>query len=171
MFGIIANNALRFIFLILFQALILNNIELGGYVNPYLYILFILWLPFEMQLWVTLLLGFLLGFFMDVFTGTLGLHIAASVFLAYCRAFLLKILAPREGYEFGLRPNIQDMGVPWFLTYSAIMIFLHHGALFFVEAFRFSEFFHTLLRLFLSSIFTFILATLSQFLIYREKAR
>ncbi len=171
MSGLIANNALRFIFLILFQALILNNIELGGYVNPYLYILFILWLPFEMQLWVTLLLGFLLGFFMDVFTGTMGLHIAASVFLAYCRAFVLKILAPREGYEFGLRPNIQDMGVPWFVTYSGIMIFLHHGALIFVEAFRFSEFFHTLLRVFLSSIFTFILVTLSQFLIYREKAR
>lgn len=144
---------------------------MGGYVNPYLYIIFILWLPFEMQLWLTLLLAFLLGFFMDIFTATLGLHIAASVFLAYCRAFVLKILSPREGYEFGLRPNMQDMGIPWFVTYSGIMIFLHHSALFFIEAFRFNEFFHTLLRVFLSSVFTFILITLTQFLTYREKAR
>lgn len=171
MFSIVANNGLRFVFLILFQAVILNNIELGGYINPYLYILFILWLPFEMQLWVTLLLGFSLGFCMDIFTGTFGLHIAACVFLAYCRAFVLKLLAPREGYEFGLRPNIQDMGIAWFVTYSGIMIFMHHGALFYIEAFRFSEFFPTLLRVILSSVFTFILVTLSQFLTYKEKSR
>ncbi len=167
----IASNIIRFVFLILFQALILNNIELGGYINPYLYILFILWLPFEMPLWLTLLLGFALGFCMDIFTGTFGLHIASSVFTAYCRAFVLKILSPREGYEFGLRPNIQDMGVAWFVTYSGIMIFLHHCALFYIEAFRFSEFFATLLRVFLSSLFTFVLVTLSQFLTYKEKER
>lgn len=149
----------------------MNNIELGGYINPYLYILFILWLPFEMPLYITLLLGFALGFCMDIFTGTFGLHIAASVFTAYCRAFVLKILSPREGYEYGLRPNIQDMGIAWFVTYSGVMIFLHHTALFYIEAFRISEFFHTLLRVFLSAIFTFALVTLSQFLTYKEKKR
>ena len=169
--SIVVNHIIRFIFLILFQTLILNNIELGGYINPYLYILFILWLPFEMPLYITLLLGFALGFCMDIFTGTFGLHIAASVFTAYCRAFVLKTLSPREGYEFGLRPNIQDMGLAWFVTYSGVMIFLHHTFLFYVEAFRFSEFFHTLLRVFLSSVFTFLLITLSQFLTYKEKAR
>lgn len=171
MFGLVANNILRFVFLVLFQAVILNNIELGGYVNPYLYILFILWLPFEMQIWLTLLLGFLLGFFMDLFTGTFGLHISACVFLAYCRSFVLKVLAPREGYEFGLRPNIQDMGIPWFIAYSGILIILHHSALFFMEAFRFGEFFYTLFRVFLSSIPTFVLVTLCQFFTYKEKSR
>lgn len=171
MVGIVANSAFRLIFLILLQALVLNNVELGGYINPYLYILFILWLPFEMQLWITLLLGFVLGFCMDIFTGTFGLHMVASVMLAYCRAFVLKIFAPREGYEFGLRPNIQDMGIPWFVTYSGILIFIHHTTLFYVETFRLSEFFPTLLRVLLSSIFTFVLVTISQFLTYKEKAR
>ena len=151
--------------------LILNNIELGGHINPYLYILFIFWLPFEMSPWITLLLGFLLGFFVDMFTGTFGLHTAATLFLTYCRPFVLKLLSPREGYEFGLRPNIQDMGLNWFLTYSGILIFLHHSALFYLEAFRFSEFFSILLRVFLSSVFTLVLVTLSQFLTYREKGR
>ncbi len=171
MFSQVANSILRFVFLILLQALVLNNIGLGGYINPYLYILFILWLPFEMQPWITLLLGFMLGFFMDVFTGTPGLHISACVFLSYSRAFILKLLSPREGYEFGLRPNIQEMGLAWFVTYSGIMIFIHHFVFFYFEAFSFNEFFHTLLRIIVSSIFTFILVTLSQFLTYKEKSR
>lgn len=171
MFSFITNNAIRFVFLVLLQVLILNKIELSGYINPYLYIVFILWLPFEMQLWISLLLGLFLGFCIDIFTGTFGLHMAASVFMAYCRAFVLKVLAPREGYEFGLRANIQDMGFPWFLTFSGILVLMHHSALFYVEAFRISEFFSTLLRVFISSIFTLVLVFIGQFFTYKEKTR
>ena len=36
-----------FIVLVLIQVLILNNIQFSGYINPFLYVLFILLLPFQ----------------------------------------------------------------------------------------------------------------------------
>ena len=49
------------ILLVLFQGLILNNIEFGGYIVPFLYVVFILALPFETPNWLVLLIGFGLG--------------------------------------------------------------------------------------------------------------
>ena len=50
----VVGNTLRFIFLVLLQVLILNNIQLSGYLNPFLYVLFILMLPFETPKWLVL---------------------------------------------------------------------------------------------------------------------
>lgn len=132
---------LVFIGLILFQGLILNNIELGGYVNPFLYVLFILALPFEMPNWVVLLLAFILGVFIDSFTSTMGMHTSATVFMTFCRAYLLKLIEPRGGYEFNAKPTIQDMGFVWYLLYASILVLVHHLFLFYIESFKLTQFF------------------------------
>jgi len=159
----------QFLFLVLLQALILNNIEVNGYINPYLYILFMVLLPLETPRSASLFLGFLLGLSIDFFSGTWGMHASATVFLAFCRPFVLKIMAPREGYEFGQTASIRDMGFSWFISYAAILTVLHHTFLFFVEVFRFSEILQTLGRVILSSVFTLLLILMSQYLSYREK--
>ena len=151
-----------FILLILFQGLILNNIELGGYINPFLYIVFILALPFETPNWLVLILGFVLGIFIDSFTSTMGMHTSATVFMAFCRAYLLKLIAPRGGYEFNSKPTIQMMGLTWYLLYASILIFLHHIFLFYVESFKFTQFFYTMGRAIASTFFTLILVLIIQ---------
>ena len=160
-----------FILLVLFQGLILNNIEMGGYINPYLYILFILILPFETPKWATLVLGFLLGLSIDIFTSTLGMHTSASIFMAFIRIYLLDLIRPRDGYEFNTTPNLQDMGIVWFSMYSSVLIFLHHLFLFFVESFKFSQFFETLGRTILSTIFTVALVFIVQLFNYKNSSR
>lgn len=167
--NLILNNIFRFLFLVLFQVLVLNNIQLSGYINPYLYVLFILLLPIEIPGWLLLILSFLTGFSVDIFTRSFGIHAAASLLMAYSRQFVLKILAPREGYEFGIQPTLRDMGFKWVAYYAGILIFIHHAALFYIETFRVSEFFYTFFRCLLSSVFTFVLVVISQFLTYREK--
>jgi hypothetical protein len=162
----VINNTLRFIFLILLQVLILNNIQLGGYINPYLYVLFILLLPVETPKWLILILSFLIGLGVDMFSDTMGLHAAASVFMGFCRPYLLKVLAPREGYGSENKPGLKSMNLRWFLTYAGILVLLHHLFLFYTEIFRFSEFFHTLLRVILSSFFTILLIIISQYLFF-----
>ena len=79
---------LAFVFLILFQVLVLNNLHLSIYLNPYAYILFILILPFETPGWLVLSLGFVLGLIMDAFCNTLGMHSVATVLLAFLRAVI-----------------------------------------------------------------------------------
>jgi len=154
----------NFLFLVLLQVLVLNHIEFSGFINPYLYVLFIILLPFETPRWILLISSFFLGLTIDIFMGTWGIHTFATVFLGYLRPILLKYIAPREGYEVGTKPNIRFFGLEWFIKYAAILVIAHHFVLFYVEAFKFHQFFSTFFRVILSSLFTMILVVLSQFL-------
>ncbi len=164
MIELLVKNTLRFVILIIFQVLVLNNVELGGFINPYLYVFFILMLPLETPGWLLLLLSFLMGISIDLFENTAGMHASACVFMAFCRPYLLRLISPREGFDRGSKITIQKFGINWFLTYAGIMIFLHHFALFYLEVFRFSSFFSTLLRVILSSVFTLLLVVITQYL-------
>ncbi len=168
MINLFLRNIGRFLFLVLFQVLVLDNIQLGGYLIPFMYVLFILLMPFETPGWLLLVSAFFLGFSIDLFEHTPGVHASATVFMAFLRPAVLKIIAPREGYEPNSFPRIHYYGVTWFLQYSAILVFSHHLFLFYLEVFTFSGFFSTFLRIILSSIFSIGLIILSQFLIFKK---
>ena len=156
-----------FLGLVLFQGLILNNIEIGGYINPYLYVVFILMLPFDTPKWLTLLIAFALGLAIDIFTSTLGMHLSATIFMAFVREYLLKLIAPRGGYEFNDKPNLQVMGLSWYLLYVSILVFVHHFFLFYIESFKITQFFSTLFRVILSTFFTVVLIFILQLFNYK----
>jgi hypothetical protein len=160
---------LRFVVLVGLQVTILNNIQLSGYINPYLYILFILLLPVKFPKVPAMVIAFMLGLTIDMFTNTIGIHAAACVFMAYTRPFVLKVFSPRDGYETDASPNIKDLGLQWWLAYSSMMVLIHHFVLFYIEAFRFSEFFNTLVRVLLSSVITLFLILITQFLFGKSK--
>lgn len=164
-------NIMRFLLLIPLQVLILDNINLGGHINPYLYVFFILLLPFEIPGWLLLIASFSIGLMVDVFSGTPGMHAAASTFMAFLRPMVIRSVGTNKEFETGMQPSIRDMGFQWFLTYSSILVFLHHLFLFLVEIFRFTRFFDTLQRAFLSTIFTIILIVISQFIFMKSTSR
>jgi rod shape-determining protein MreD len=170
MIKLIPRYIIYFLVLVFVQVLILNNIQLGGYINPYIYILFILVLPFETPRWMLLVVGFLLGFTIDSFTNTLGMHSSASVFMAFLRPYVLKLISPREGYESETFPMVKYYGINWFIQYAAILVIAHHLFLFYIEVFRFSDFFLTFFRVILSSIFSLMLIFISQYF-YRSTKR
>ncbi len=168
MISVYLNNIFRFVILILLQVFVFDNIRLGGYMNPNIYVLFILLLPFNISGWVLLSSSFFLGFFTDIFYNTMGMHSAACVLMAFLRPFALKIYSPKDGYESGVQPGIKYYGLSWFLKYSVSLIFVHHFFLFTLEVFRLDEFHHTFLRIILSSVLTIVIIVLSQYLIYRK---
>ena len=167
---LISSNIIRFIFLVLVQGLILNSINLGGLINPYLYILILLMLPVEMPPWALMIVGLITGICVDAFSNTLGMHASASVFICFCRPFVLKLMSPREGYEFTGALHLQRMGFLWFLTYAGAMILLHHLWLYNVEVLRPSELLNILLKTLASGVFTLGLVMLSQFLTFNSKS-
>ena len=168
MITILARNIWRFIVLVLLQVLIFNNIQLSGFINPYVYVIFIILLPFETPKWLLLVLGFLLGLSIDLFTNTPGFHAFATVLMAFVRPYILDFLSPRDNYEIGSFPRIYYYGFLWFLRYSAILIVIHHLSLFLIESFRFSYLYLTLYRSILSSMLTLVLIMVSQYVIYRK---
>ena len=157
-----------YIILVLIQVLFFNNIHLSGMLNPYVYVLFILLLPFDTPKYLLLILGFLLGLSIDVFSSTPGMHASASVFAAFIRPAVLNLLSPRDEYEKGTSPAVYYYGFMWFLKYTLILIFAHHFFLFFVEAFSFANFLQILSRGAISATVTSGLILMSQFVMYRK---
>lgn len=131
------------------------------------YILFILLLPFETPKLAVLGLSFVLGVTIDMFYDTAGMHAAACTLMGFSRYYILRFIAPREGYDQGMVPTVGVMGSAWFITYAAILIVIHHLFFFYLEVFRFGEFFRTLFRVILSSVGTFVFIYVIQFLFYK----
>lgn len=158
-FGIV----LRSIGLILLQAMVIDHMDLAsGWITPYIYVLALLMLPFDTPAWAGLCIGFVTGLIMDLFSATPGLHTSACTVMAYARLWVLRLVAPRDGYEFGRRPTISHMGMAWFFTYAGLLILVHHLWLFYAEVYRFHHPFSTLLRAVLSGLATLALCLLAQ---------
>ncbi len=167
----IVKNSARFIILLFLQVLIVKNIYLGKYFIFFPYILFILLLPFQTPRPFALLVSFALGLAVDAFYNTQGMHAASCVLMAFARGGVLKLFSPREGYDEILKPTIEHMGFTWFVSYSLVLIFIHHLLLFFLESFSFSEFLQTAARVFCSTLATFAFVIPLQFLFHRREER
>lgn len=159
---------MRFILVVLIQLLVVNKIELSTYVNPYIYILFILSLPVSMKPWMVVLLSFFTGLVMDTFSSTPGLHMAATGFMGYLRNFYLQFACSKEDFEGRIEPSISKKGIVWFVFYVSILALIHHVFLFYLEVYSFREFFRTLFRVVSSSLFTVIIISIGQLLFYRS---
>jgi len=165
----IGANIFRFALLVFLQLFVLNNIQFSGFVNPYLYVMFILLLPFEIAGWFMLVLAFMMGLAIDIASATIGYHTIATVFMAYCRYHLLRLIAPHDGYESGMSPTLQSLGFLWFFKYASILTLVHHLALFWIESFRFNDLLPATLRALASGVFTIFLIFIYQFLAMRRK--
>ena len=152
----VIQNIISFILLILAQVLILNNIQFLGFINPYIYILFIISLPVRLPRWFTLVLGFILGLFIDVFSNTLGMHAFATVLIAYARSFVIQLFTSIDEGNNPI-PSFRSFGVGAYVKYVFVMVFLHHSALFFLEAFSFSHFWLILFKTILSSVISILI--------------
>ena len=126
---------IRFAVLILLQVYVLNRIpHLHQFITPYLYFLFILWLPFSVSRQWLLLIGFITGLTLDYFTMTPGLHAAACLLIAYVRPFLINILTPKDSTEFNYRePSPRAMQWTPYMVYVFVLTLLHHGFMVFLE--------------------------------------
>ncbi len=154
---VVLHQIVYFIVLLLLQVLILNNIQFLGFINPYIYILFILTLPLTINKPLLLGIAFLLGLSIDIFSNTLGVHAFATVFVAFFRDLVVKILIPREDNYDLMIPSMQSFGIGQFVKYAVAMVLIHHFVLFAVEAFSFNAFGLLLYRFFFNSIATLIL--------------
>jgi len=151
-------NIARFITLILAQVLVFNNINFLGYINPYIYILFIMLFPIKNNRLLFLSLSFLLGLTVDLFSDSGGVHAAACVTIAYIRPVLLKFSFGMIYEHQTIKFSSTDFGQR--LTYYSIIIFIHHLILFSLEIFNSSKIILILKKSLFSSIFTLILCLL-----------
>lgn len=153
---VVLQNIFCFIILVLVQVLVLNNIQFLGFINPYIYILFILSLPVRTPRWASLLMAFALGLTIDIFANTPGMHTSAAVLIAFLRNGVINLfITIDEGNN--PTPSFYTFSVATYVKYVVVLVIIHHSALFFLEAFSFAHFWLMLFKVILSSAVTILL--------------
>lgn len=167
----LVKNIIRFCLFILIQVYVLNNVPpLHHFVTPYLYYLFILWLPFKMGRKSVMIVAFMLGFALDCFTKTYGLHAAPCVLIAYLRPFLINLLISQEGVESNYNePSAKSMGFTPYFTYITILTLVHHSLLFFLQALQMGGYLYFLMKMLLSAAVSLLLIFLTELLFVRKQ--
>ena len=154
----IAINVLRFVLLVLAQVLIFNQLNFFGFINPMVYVLFFYWYPLRNNRPLFLLVGFLLGFVIDLFSDTMALHAIASVTLAYARPVLMRFCFGAnydfQGFTFKSTTRVQRV------TFLLLLILIQHVIFFTLEILSFSHILLILKKILFTGIATLILCVL-----------
>ncbi len=161
------NSIIRFIVLILAQALIFNHIDFMGNINPYPYVLFILLFPVKNDRTLFIFLSFMLGLFVDLFSDSGGVHAASAVFMAFARPPVLKFSFGTVYEHHNIKFNNADVSNR--LVYFSVLIVMHHFLMFSLEIFNISNIILILQKTLFSSIFTIILCILISVLFSSKK--
>lgn len=150
------NRGAWFVCLAFVQVLFLNKICLLGWATPFVYVYLILTLDKDIDRNALMVIAFLMGFTIDIFSNTPGVNAGALVLVAFLRPGLLQLFSPRGEYE-NFEPGIYTLGMWAFVRYAAVMVLFHHMALFSLETFSFEHFGFMLLRVFWSTLLTMML--------------
>lgn len=146
---------ISFLLLVVVQVLLLNNLHLFG-VQAYLYVMFIITFPISVSSKILMPISFLLGLCVDVFSGTYGVHAAATTFAAFVRPLLLRLIVPVNDAT-----QIESLSLPKqklnFVGFAVVMVLLHHFALLMLEAFSFKHIGVVAVKTLLSSVYTLLL--------------
>lgn len=156
------------IIVLLLQIFLLKNVQVQ-FLDKFamtilLYPAIIIFLPLDIQRSLVITLSFFIGLLIDVFYQSYGIHAAALVLTGFTRAFILKVLEPRQGYRINESPSIQSYGTSWFFTFLGIMLFIHTFTYFAIDAFSFVFFIKILVNSLVTFIVSYIILVLYKFL-------
>ena len=169
----LVKNIIRFALFLLLQIVVLNEVPpVHRFIIPYLYFLYILWLPFSMNRFTLLIVAFFFGLSLDYFTGTTGLHAAPCVLIAYIRPYLLNLLLPQETIEQSYaEPGVNSMGWAPYAVYVGILTFIHHFYLVLIEWLQFGDFTYFIGKVIATSLMSILLIFLAELIMNRRKLK
>jgi rod shape-determining protein MreD len=156
----------HFLFLILLQAFVFKNILLFGVIHPFIYLFFLLIISTKVNRNLLLLISFFIGFVMDVFSSTYGLHISAMLFVALFRDLVLKAIVVSDEDTQYIEPHIKTLGLRGFTIYLFALVFIHHFVLFLIHGFSFENILWTLFKIFINTIVSSILIFVYELLFF-----
>jgi hypothetical protein len=117
-----------------------------------------------------MILAFAIGISIDMLLGTLGMHAAVSVLLAYIRPMLINVITPK-GTEFELTPNVFIQGSGWFLIYFSLAYIISLGTYFIIEAGTFYNLFWLFVKIVTSVFFSVLSSLIIIYLFTADKKR
>ncbi|MDD4819896.1 MAG: hypothetical protein PHD21_03580 [Flavobacteriales bacterium] len=154
------NNMVRSVLLIvavmLVQIVVLDNINVDGYITPYIYIIIILLVPYSYNMGLVLILSFLIGLTIDIFSGTGGLHAMACTLLGAVRGLGVSTFLGVPKKDIGSFSPLTSRNIKYaaIITLLFLLVFIHHAVLYVFESLSFSLLFNSLWHALLNTIVT-----------------
>ncbi len=169
--SVLVKNIFRAILFMLVQVFVLDNIRLHQMITPYIYFLFILWLPFKINRPWLMFIAFAYGFLLDSFRHSPGFHAAACVLIAYIRPFFINLFIPQEGADNNFEePSIKSMGgILPYAIFMGVLCFVHNAWLFLLEAWQFGGVWYFLIKTIFSTIITMLLIIIVELIFVRKQ--
>ncbi|MGB2128808.1 MAG: rod shape-determining protein MreD [Flavicella sp.] len=164
----ILNIYIRFIVLILIQVLIANHINLFGYLNPMLYIVFIFLYPTKLNRGNFLFVVFLMGLMIDLFSNSGGINAAASLLIAYLRLPILHLIFNKQELDYQTF-DIKKESIFKVAIFVTLLTFVHHIAIFSLEYWNWEMLQIILRKSTYTSIITIVLSILTMTFISNSK--
>ncbi len=149
--------------LLFIQYILCNMTPLGGFITPYIYFIFILWLPFKISRTWLLIVASIYGMIFGFLVVAPGIHAACCVLIAYLRPFIISILLPREVKEMNFsEPSFKSMGFAPYGVYVLILTFVHHAYLVFLQLLSAGNVFYFIKKLIFSTIVSLLLIAIAE---------
>lgn len=161
----------RFVLFVTLQLLVFSQIELGLGIHLLMCPLYVLLLPFEINIFILLIVAFGMGFILDVFSNTYGLQASSLLLIAYIRPYVFKAFAPRDDYDPLKTPSYVDMGNLWYFSAFGSLLLIHNTWFFLLEAFSFRGILYTIQKIVFSFIFIYLLSLLLQIILVRRSKK
>lgn len=162
---------LYFVGILLLQTIVLDPIQLGRFITPVLYVLFIMVLPSNIKPWLLLVLAFVSGIIADFFSDTGGIHAICMLTIGFLRVYLLPLFMSKDNIEKGTEPNLFTMGYRLFALYALSLSLIYLLLFTFLDVASLNGFFYTLTTIVASTIITVFLIFIIQLLLYRIRPK
>jgi rod shape-determining protein MreD len=162
------NMATLFIFLLFLQVFVLNNILFLDSINPYLYIVFVFLYPLKTNRIPFLFYSFLLGFLVDLFSDSGGIHAFSILYIAYIRLFFVRIYFRKVSVDYAFF-KLKSESFGKVFNYTVTLTVIHHLIYFSFVNFSFQNLSNVLLNTLFSSIFTLILYFLGTYIFTKSE--
>ena len=153
----------------LVQILFLRNLAVFGHAFGFLYLLGLLILPSTVRTIPLMLIAFCIGFILDIFFETIGMHTAAATLFAFLKPIWLKAASPTGGLDEAEEPSLGQIGFGRYISYAFPLLFVYSLVFFIADQWGTGGFFGILSKSFFSSLFTLLLTLVVQLMFFSRK--
>ena len=161
------NTAIGYFVLLFLQIFVFNRIDASVYLNIQVYVMFILLLPVSFYPLASLLLSTFMGLSVDILSsGALGLHTAACATAGYLRPHLLRNMLPPADIQIEI-PLPGKSPFRKYMTYTLILVLVHHFVFFVLETFDVSEIAYIFSKTLVSTVASTVMIILFELVVVR----
>ena len=164
-------NLSRFFVLILLQVFVFNYVQWFGFLNPVIYLLFLILLPLEIPKSIQYIIAFVTGFVVDAFLRTYGMQAFACVLMVFIRPYIILILNGFKPLEAGAKlvPGVKNF--TWILVYTLLLVFVQQITVTILEVFQWIHWWRIIWTSFANTLFTTFILLCVEYIFYTDKSK